>query len=242
MHFLGIDVGISYMKLCLIDEQGSEKYVLKFKNNYLIDDGIFKEMDIREVFKNILSGIGNIKKEKPDQFKDIRSISVSTHGSTFVLLDKEKKEISNAISVFDLRAKKECIELNKIINGQKNYYISGHNKITEFHAITKLVWIKKNDKELFKTIDKVLFLEDYIIFKLTGKTVTDKSIASISGLFDINSHCWQRDHLEIIGLKENNFAEFTEGGTIVGNILERVADETGLSKNVNITTGILNLL
>lgn len=242
MFFIGIDFGLSFIKICLIDELGKEKIVFKYRNEYEIDNGIYKELNLKYSLKKIIESIKKIKEKKLSYFRNIKSISISTHGATFVPIDRRGNELTNGISVFDKRAITEADEINSIIDPEKNYSICGHKDHSEVYTATKILWLKKNKKDIFNKIYKILFLEDYIIYKLTGKFITDKSIASISGMFNLLNNSWREDILNILELNQNNFSEIVDGGTVVSEICDKFANQTGLNKKVNVVTGLLDAL
>ena len=242
MFFIAIDFGLSYFKICLIDEFGKEKLILKYNNKYCIDEGVYKEINLKYYLEKIIESINKIKEINIKYFNKVKSISVSTHGQTFILVDKAGKELTNGISGFDKRAGLECREINSIMDSKKNYEISGISDFSEIFALTKIIWFKRNKENEYNKIYKILFLEDYITFKLTGKFIVDKSIASISGMFDLTKNSWREDILNILGLNKNNFSEVVDAGTIVGEISEEFRRKTGLNKKVNVTAGMLDAL
>lgn len=242
MYFVGIDFGLSYLKICLIDEQGNERKVNKYQNVYKTDDGTFQEFDLGKIYKSIVRGIREIKLYDQKDFEEIKHISVSTHGSTMFLIDKKGKELMNGISVFDIRAKKEASFLSEKVTPEDNYLISGHNKITEVYPAAKILWLKNNKKEIFQEINKILFPEDYILYKISGKILTEKSMASISGLYNINKDCWREDLIDILGVKKELLPELIEAGTVIGNISKKFSEDTGLNPKINISTGLLDAL
>lgn len=240
MLFIAIDFGISYIKICLIDEFGKEKLVFKYKNLYEIDNGVYKEINLNYSFEKVIESIGKIKETNQAYFNEVKSISVSTHGNTFVLIDKSGKELTNGISVFDKRADIEAGKINSIIDPEKNYNISGISELSELYAPAKILWLKNNKRSLFKKIHKILFVGDYFIFRLTGKFIIDKSLASITGMFNILKGCWRKDILNILELDENKFSEIVDSGIKIGPICQKFVSRTGLNKNVNVVTGMLD--
>ncbi len=242
MCHLGIDLGVSYTKICLIDNSGREKIIFRHRNHYLVENELFKEMEPVRLFGNITQSIKRIKIQDPDYFKNIKSISVTTHGCTFILLDKNDREITNFISVFDKRSGSEAEHLNSLISQEKNYRISGHRENSELYTATKLLWFKRNKKTIFNKIHKILFLEDYILYKLSGRFVTDKSIASISGMLDINKGTWREDIIDIVGINKSMLPDILDGGTVVGKICKNFAGLTGLNRNVVVVSGLLDAI
>ena len=59
-------------------------------------------------------------------------------------------------------------------------------------------------------------LSDWVLYRLTGRFVTDPSSGSSSNLFDLRARTWSRSSLELIGLSPEIVPEVLEPGTVVG--------------------------
>jgi sugar (pentulose or hexulose) kinase len=66
--------------------------------------------------------------------------------------------------------------------------------------INKIKWLKNNEPQLYSDTAKFLLLKDYVLFKLTGEFVTDPSICSFSGYFDIGKKEWSERLLDLAEL------------------------------------------
>jgi len=48
----------------------------------------------------------------------------------------------------------------------KIYEVTGQNDVVPTWPATKILWLKRNEPEVFKKVHKYLLLEDYIIYRL----------------------------------------------------------------------------
>ncbi len=71
----------------------------------------------------------------------------------------------------------------------------------------KLLWIKENDPDLFRNAARFVGIKEYIVFKLSGKYLIDFSIASATGLFNIEQYTWDDYTLRYLGLTADRFSE-----------------------------------
>ena len=78
------------------------------------------------------------------------------------------------------------------------------------------MWIKKNMPSVFSLADKFLLLEDYIIYRLTGKFAASRSLYSSSLLMDVKTGEYVNEILEYIGIKKNQLPTLYESGTAIG--------------------------
>ena len=60
-------------------------------------------------------------------------------------------------------------------------------------------------------------LSDWVLYRLTGRFVTDPSSGSSSNLFDLRTRTWSPASLEIVGLSPEVVPPVLEPGTVVGS-------------------------
>lgn len=79
-----------------------------------------------------------------------------------------------------------------------------------------------------RNADKIVFLPDLLCYLLTGKIVTEYTIASTGSLLDARSGKMDEALLSRLGIDGKKFGRMVLPGTIVGRLSEDVARETGL--------------
>ena len=71
----------------------------------------------------------------------------------------------------DQRSVKEVEYLEKEY-GQKIFNIA-YQKVSPTWTLPQLLWVKNNEPENYKRINKVMFVKDYVRYLLTGSWETD---------------------------------------------------------------------
>ena len=71
---------------------------------------------------------------------------------------------------------------------------------------------------------------DWVLAKLSGEFVTDPSLGSSSGMFDLARRDWSDRVLDICGLDRKIFPPVVEPGTVIGGVTAQAAAETGLAE------------
>jgi xylulokinase len=64
---------------------------------------------------------------------------------------------------------------------------------------------------------KIFLLEDYLLYKLTGKFVTEKTLQSSTIYFDIHSSDWWQEMLDYIGVERAQLPALLDSGVYVGD-------------------------
>ncbi len=100
-----------------------------------------------------------------------------------------------------------------------------------------LYWLKENKNKIFNNIYKVLYVNDYVSMKLTGKCFQDPSNASITLFYNIKKGCWDKEIIDLIGLNENNFSEVKNSGQLVGFLKDSITSKLGINHKIKLING-----
>src|SRR5262249_16384126 len=164
----------------------------------------------------------------------VRAVSATSMREGMVLYDARGDEIWACPNV-DSRAGEEAADLVRSGVAQEIYDLAG-----DWVAITapaRLLWIARHEPDIFASIAHFGMLGDCILTKLAGVFVTDPSLGSSSGMFDLAARDWSDRVLEVCGLDRSVFPEVVEPGTVVGSITSQAAAETGLRQGTPVVVG-----
>lgn len=164
----------------------------------------------------------------------IKAVSASSMREGMVLYDGRGKEIWACPNV-DSRAGDEASLM--VEDGSAERIFSESGDWVSITAPPRFLWIKKNRPDVFRRIAHMGMLSDWILYRLSGRFVTDPSVGSSSAMFDLRRRRWSRPIAEICGLNAEIFPEVVESGNEVGAVTEEAATETGLSPGTPVVTG-----
>ena len=156
------------------------------------------------------------------------------HG--LVALDKDDKVLRPAILWNDGRTAGETEWLNTEIGKGKLSQYTANIAFAGFTA-PKLLWMRKNEPDLFARIDKIMLPKDYINYMLTGVHSCDYSDASGMLLLDVEHKRWSKEMLEICGIKETQMPKLYESYEVTGTLKPDIAAELGLPETVRVCAG-----
>ncbi len=209
-YLLGIDVGTTSLKAAVFDENAA--CVKTITKDYTLSvNGDFVEFPADEYWELTRDAIEELSKEF-----DIYAMGIDTQCETIIVADENGTPLDNAIVWLDNRASQEAEEIKEKFGEEKVYNITGQPEITATWPASKLLWLKKNKRDLFKKIKKVFLLEDYLLYKLTGKFVTEHTIQSSTIYFDIKNRKWWGEMLDFIGVSESILPEPLKSGELIG--------------------------
>ena len=89
-----------------------------------------------------------------------------------------------------------------------------------------LAMIVRHDPAL-EAADTLLFIPDLLNYWLTGRKVSERSIASTSQCLDPFTGDWTRPLIDRMGIPAAIFPQIVEPGTVLGELLPHIAAETG---------------
>jgi autoinducer 2 (AI-2) kinase len=164
----------------------------------------------------------------------VKAVSATSMREGMVLYDARGREIWACPNV-DSRAGEEAAELIRSGAAQEIYEHAG-----DWVAITapaRFRWIARHEPDVFASIAHVGMLGDWILKKLSGVYVTDPSLGSSSGMFDLAAREWSDRVLEICGLERSVFPDVVEPGSVVGTVAADAAEATGLREGTPVVVG-----
>ncbi len=162
---------------------------------------------------------------------NISVISITSQRATFIPVDEEGNPLDNAILWQDKRATEETEHLKNIYGIKSIYDITGL-RIDPYFALPKLLWLKKNKRDIYDKTFKFLSVQDFIIFFLTGIFRTDWTQASRTMLFNIDQFKWEEELIEDVGIGFNKLPEAVPPGSIIGNLSYSAANKLGLTEGI----------
>lgn len=229
-NLLGVDFGTTALKACLFDENGN-RLASTSAQYKLITKGEFIEFDAEEFFNIFEKAV----KEITDKFT-VDALSIDTQGETLIVIDKCGKPLMNAIIWLDNRAEEQAKDMEKLFGLEKIYNFTGQAEIPAGYPAPKIKWLKENMPEIFEKADKFLLLEDYILYRMTGKACASRSLYSSSLLMNVHTGEYIPEILDYLGITTSNLPELKESGEIIGeykgikvatSALDQVAGITG---------------
>ena len=239
---MGIDLGTSTIKVGIFDLDGKEltcqsvEYDLIYPGKELVENDVEKYWEaLVLIIQEALDHIGSLK-------PNIRALSLSSQGETIVPVDSDIRPLRNAIVWLDGRSGKQAKEIASHFPENEMYKITGQPISDPTWPASRIKWLKDNETDIFEKTYKFLLIEDFIIYKLTGKLYSEPTAYNSSYYFDINTRDFYKPMLDYLGLGRDKFPGIKSTGTIIGNICKEASEETGLNTNIRFVLGAMDQL
>lgn len=209
-HLMGIDIGTTSLKGCVFDE-GGEVLASVTKAYTLLTEDERVEFPAESYFKLFEEAYDELSAQV-----HIDAFAIDTQGETLIFLDKNGKPLMNAIVWLDNRAEKEARAIEEAFGLEKIYETTGQTEVPAGYPAPKILWLKNNHPELFARLDKVLLLEDYLLYRITGKFVAERSLYSSTLYLNVKTGEYFKEMLDFIGISESYLPTLYESGVAVG--------------------------
>lgn len=238
---LGLDIGTTATKALLIDVKGNIMASASYAYNLLTPHKDWVEQNPEDLWQGVISTTRNVLKQilsgQNETPKDrVLAISFSTQGGTLIAVDGNFQPVYNAISWMDHRAYKQAREMRKSLGDEKVYKKTGW-AIYDGLPWLSILWLRQNAPEIFASTKYFMFVNDFIIQRLTGSLCMDPSNAGITQLFDIDSCQWDDCMLDISGIKSDQLSPVQRSGFPIGKLTQKASEEIGLPKDTLVVNG-----
>lgn len=233
MSYIGIDLGTSSVKGLLMSDLFEVicTYSLDYPN--YVDENGWSEQNPDDWYEKSLKVLKKLINASDDKVEAI-SFSGQMHG--MVTLDSEDNVVRPAILWNDQRTTEECDYLNNEIGKEFLVSHTGNIALTGYTA-PKVLWMKKNETDLFCNVTKVMLPKDYLSYKLTGVYATDYSDASGTLYLDVKNKKWSKEMLKILGINMNMLPTLYESFDIVGKLNKKTKEILEIDYDISVVIG-----
>ncbi len=234
--FIGIDAGTTSVKGVLTDANGN--VVSEASREYTLETGgVTCELEAEVYWEKTIFVIRDLLGRGRAEKYNIRALSFSSQGETLICVDRQGKPLGKAIVWLDNRSTVEAKEIEDHFGREEICSRTGQPHVQPLWPATRLLWLRKNDPSRFRNTHKFLLVEDYLIFRFTGKYITEQSLVSSTLYYDIRARKWWKEMLDYLEISGEMLPEVRPCGTSLGNQTEAAISETGLPEDILIVTG-----
>ena len=225
--FLAIDLGASSGRAIVGTLQNgllSLREIRRFSNPIIEINGRLY-WDLFHLYHQITESLKNIKSEG----LSIRSLGIDTWGVDFVCFGKDGEPLRMPYSYRDAHTFGAPERFFSKIPKEEVYRKTGI-QFMNFNTLFQLFTQQEEKRSIYPIIDKILFMPDALSYLLTGKMVTEYTIASTSQMLDPYTKKFDATLLDAVNLSKDHFAPMTFSGREIGKISPSVERITGLKE------------
>ena len=230
-HILIIDVGTSSLKAMLYDQAGrllhraSQEYHSQFFGNHYV------EQDPLTWKGALLSTLKESGKFMQTGGLGLAAIAVTSQRASVIPVGADGEPLHPAIMWQDKRSRPQCAQLLQRLKLEDMYRRTGL-RLDPYFSAPKMMWLQQERPELSAKACKLVGVQDYVIYLLTGQYVTDWTQACRTMLMNINDFSWDQDMLAISGISAAKLPDLCPPGSRVEPLAKWIAEAAGLASGI----------
>jgi xylulokinase len=237
--FLGIDVGTGGTRAILIDRTGKVLASHAADHAPIHSEFIgWAEQDPEDWWRASQIAIAGALKAAvaAGHSAPVEAVGLTGQMHGCVMLDAAGQVLRPALIWCDQRTQPQCDWLTQTIGYERLIELTANPALPNF-TLTKLLWVREHQPEIFAQIAHMLCPKDYVRFRLTGTYAMDMQEASGTLLLDVVHRRWSAEVAEAAGIPMSWLPPLFEGPEICAHISAEGAAATGLTANTPVAAG-----
>ena len=236
-RLLALDAGSSSIKSVLFDDAGKPLCEESAHVPLMKKERGVVERDLAKVWKAVLETLSRMRVNARRDFDNIDALSVTGAGDGLILLDNSNTLVRPAITSLDTRATELIARFKKSSGAMDLYNLIGEIPYPAT-PLALLKWTKQNESASYRKARKVLFLKDWVRYKLTAEVCTDITDASAT-LTDFYG-VYRKEIFDAFGVLESAYktVEVKASHDLAGHITRHAASMTGLTAGIPVICGL----
>lgn len=237
---IAIDIGTTNIKAVAVSGAGNILAVAERQNATLNPQTGWQEQDPEAVFQYVVEVLAEVWAASKEEEK-LSGIIFSSAMHGLMAVDKNGKPLTNILLWSDMRADAIARSLRQGREGLDIYRRTG----VPIHAMSplcKLMWLRQSQPDVFQKAHQFLDIKSYVWFRLTGEFRSDVSVASATGLLNIEQQIWDAPAMEMAGIAAAQLPKPVSPAYIAGVLPEMAAKwalPTGVPYMIGASDGAL---
>ncbi|QHV95906.1 gluconokinase [Spirosoma endbachense] len=206
---LGVDIGTTNVKILAVTPHDWKIIAhTSLPLTTLSPEPGYAEQEPEAVWQAVRQGLSEVVIGAKRQQASIKALSFSAGMHSLLAVDSAGKPLTNALLWSDNRAEPQATELH---TDQKalgdSIYAQTGTPIHPMIPLCKLAWFRASQPDLLKQAAKFISLKEYVWWKLTARYDIDYSMATATGLFDMEKRTWFQPALDFAGIRPGQLSE-----------------------------------
>lgn len=166
----------------------------------------------------------------------VAGVACSGAMHSLMALDEANRPITPSLTWADnravdqaqaLRARPDAAELMRRTGGV----------LHPMSPLVKLRWYREEDRTTAERAARWMSAKEYLLLRLVGEPVVDRSMAGASGLYNLATRDWDPHALELAGVERGQLSRLVGTTEVLGELPRDPAERMGLAPGIPVVAG-----
>jgi xylulokinase len=234
---LGVDIGTTNVKACILDTQTYRVVAFASAEHPLFHPRPgWAEQDPDNYWDAVVRCIRTCLDQGGDFADRVAGVALSGPVGVTLPVDSAGRPIRHAMIWMDGRSEPECAELREWVGEERINYVNG-NRIAPWFIEPKALWLKKHEPQVFAETHKFLSPAGYCTLRLTGEFTINTGDAGLFYPYDYQHERWDFELAEAIGVPAEKYPDIHRSHVPVGAVTQAAAEASGLRPGTVVAAG-----
>lgn len=233
---IGVDIGTTSTKSVVFDMKGHVLATHGVEYPLFNPKPSWAEQNPQTIFNAFIDSVSVSIQKANITAQQIVGIGISTAMHSLIAVDENCDPLTQVIVWADNRSVQQSKKILNEYNGMEIYKRTG-TPIHPMSPLSKLMWFKEEEPELYEKTHKFISIKEYVLYHLFGEYVVDYSIASATGLFNLKDLDWDVDVLNLLNLDKNKLSTPVPTTYILDNMKFEFASRMGIQTSTKFVIG-----
>ena len=235
-YFIGVDIGTTSTKAIVFSAAGDVKGMGNEGYPLLVPQPGWAEQDPDVIFKAMIAAVRDAVSRSGVLQSQIAAVSFSGAMHSVIAIDAQGEPLHHAIIWADNRSVAQTARLKQDGSGHSLYLRTG----TPTHPMSplpKLMWMREENPNIFERAVRFISIKEYVLYQLLNHFVVDYSIASATGLLNLERLQWDETALATAGIRAEQLSQLVPTTHVLRGMKPEYAAAMGLAPDTPIVIG-----
>lgn len=233
---IGLDVGTTSTKSVVFGPKGKIRGVHAVDYPLIQPNPSWAEQDPDQILQAVIDSVRHSLLKAKVAADDVLAIGLSTAMHSVIALDANGQPLTQTIIWADNRSIKHSNRIKEELAGHEIYKRTG-TPIHPMSPLPKLLWMKEEAPETFSRAAKFVSIKEYVLYRLFGQFVVDYSIASATGMFNLEYLEWDEGVMNLLGITVNHLSKPVPTTHILSGMNKDMAAQMGVRREIPFVVG-----
>ena len=227
-HVIGVDIGTTATKAVVFDLRGRIAAHASVGYPLFTPTPATAEQDPDEIYRAVIAALRDAVRGARVASDDVACVAFSAAMHSVIAVDNEGNALTRSITWADNRAARQAERIRAQHDGMAIYRRTG-TPIHPMSPLVKLAWLKDEQPTIFNAAARFIGIKEFVFHRLFDRYVVDHSIASATGLLNLEKLDWDEEALAVAGVTRERLSTLVPTTHHIEGLDRQLAADIGLS-------------